>query len=402
MVKVTSLTFSLTIVTLQLASTQYSPRVLRTFSRDRFVHVTLALLLATFTYALTVLRSIGDASNQNDFVPRLSVTLAYVLAVASVVALALFLAHLARKIRVATIRDVHSEVDRTMPDECWTSGRQPGAAGPSPDLPPRLPGDASQWQEALLCATSSGVLLSVDEEALITAARDAGAVDRLEVLPGGSVVEGTPIARARGVEGRHLDEPARQELERRVGAAVSTGFERTDGQDVAFGLRQLVDVTVKALSPGINDPTTAVEGLGHVAALLRQFAGRDLGPRVLRDEADTPWVVLARPGLPELLDLAVAQPCRYGADEPQVLARLLELLRQVAWTCAPPGPRRQRRTRPHDDGTGDPPPRGGTAGPRDAGEGEGPRSARRPRRGSASRRLARPPAVALDRDRRRA
>ena len=336
MVTVTSLTFSLTIVTLQLASTQYSPRVLRTFSRDRFVHVTLALLLATFTYALTVLRSIGDElSDRDDFVPRLSVTLAYVLALASVVALALFLAHLAQKIRVATmLRDVHSDADRTMHRVLGDRGVSRHPAGAPPEIPPDAPGG----QEELLCATSSGILLAVDEEALVAAAKDARAAVWLDALPGGSVVAGTPIARARPIEGAGLGERAREELERRVGTAVSTGYERTDAQDVAFGLRQMVDVALKALSPGVNDPTTAVEALGHVATFLCELAGRDLGPRVLPDDSDRPWVVLARPGLPDLLELAVSQPCRYGADAPEVLERLLELLRQVAWTLRADGP----------------------------------------------------------------
>ena len=121
--------------------------------------------------------------------------------------------------------------------------------------------------------------------------------------------------------------------------AVRTGFERTAAQDVAFGLRQLVDVAVKALSPGINDPTTAVHALGHVAALLCELADHDLGPRLLRDDDGRVRVVLRRPDLAELLDLAVAQPRRYGATEPEVLARLLAMLREIAWTTAGPAQR---------------------------------------------------------------
>ena len=106
LITVTSLTFSLTVVTLQLASGQFSPRLLRTFSRDRFVHVTLALFLATFTYSLVVLRTVRNGGDTDpDFVPQISITLAVVAALASVVCLVLFLAHLAQQIRVETILD---------------------------------------------------------------------------------------------------------------------------------------------------------------------------------------------------------------------------------------------------------------------------------------------------------
>ena len=104
LITVTSLTFSLTVVTLQLASSQFSPRLLRTFTADRFVHATLALFLAAFAFALTVLRSVrAESGSGPSFVPEISVTVAFGLAIASVMGLVLFLAHLTREIRVETM-----------------------------------------------------------------------------------------------------------------------------------------------------------------------------------------------------------------------------------------------------------------------------------------------------------
>jgi len=117
LITVTALTFSLTVVTLQLASSQFSPRLLRTFTSDQFVQATLALFLATFTYALTVLRAVRSAgdSGQAEFFPKFAVTLAFLLAVASVLGLVLFLAHLTAQIRVETmLRNVHRDASRTM------------------------------------------------------------------------------------------------------------------------------------------------------------------------------------------------------------------------------------------------------------------------------------------------
>ena len=128
LITVTSLTFSLTVVTLQLASSQFSPRLLRTFSSDRFVHATLALFLAAFAFALTVLRSVRNEGNGNTaFVPEISVTVAFILAMASVIGLVLFLAHLTREIRVETMmRRVNVEtqetIDRVFPEDRSATG----------------------------------------------------------------------------------------------------------------------------------------------------------------------------------------------------------------------------------------------------------------------------------------
>ena len=134
LITVTSLTFSLTVVTLQLASSQFSPRLLRTFSSDRFVHATLALFLAAFAFALTVLRSVRDeGTGKTAFVPEISVTVAFILAMASVIGLVLFLAHLTREIRVETmLRRVNLEtqqsIDRVFPEDRLVTGPEPAPA----------------------------------------------------------------------------------------------------------------------------------------------------------------------------------------------------------------------------------------------------------------------------------
>lgn len=323
LITVTSLTFSLTVVTLQLASGQFSPRLLRTFTRDKFVHATLALFLATFAYALTVLRTVRTADgSQRAFVPQASVTVAFLLTLASVVFLVLFLAHLARKIRVETmVRDVH--VDATATINRVLTERTGGATRPEPPVPPPT--------AVPLLAESSGFLSRVDESALLAAATDADAIVVIDRHPGESIVAGTPLGTCWPRSGRAFAPATRERLLSRAPSAVSTHFERTSTQDIGFGLRQLTDVAVKALSPGINDPTTAVHALGHTAALLTDLARRELGPLALRDDQDHVRVVLHRPDLRDLLDMAVSQPRRYGAADPAVLSRLMTLLRELAW-----------------------------------------------------------------------
>ncbi len=334
LITVTSLTFSLTVVTLQLASGQFSPRLLRTFTRDRVVHVTLGLFLATFIYALTVLRTVrSSTSDQQQFVPQVSVTVAFTLALASVLGLVLFLAHLAQEIRVETmLRNVHDEASETLrrvlPELDPTAGG--GAALP---VPPR--------SAVPLSAGSSGFLTRLNEHALVAAAVDADAVVLLDRIPGDSVIAGTPVGAAWPRDAGSFDPDTWSRLGQRVAKAICTGFERTAAQDVSYGLRQLTDVAIRALSPGINDPTTAVHALSHSSALLCELVCRDLGPRLLRDEQGAVRVVLRGPDLADLLELVVTQPRRYGAGDPFVLARLSALLRELAWRVQLPEQRRE-------------------------------------------------------------
>ncbi|MBT3150553.1 DUF2254 domain-containing protein [Streptomyces sp. CHD11] len=335
LITVTALTFSLTVLTLQLASSQFSPRVLRTFNSDRYVRTTLALFLATFTYALTVLRTVRTGEDERSrFVPELSVTFAFLLTLASLLALVLFLSHLARRIRVETLMtSVHSDTDRTirrlLSKERDTDREGPADPG-SPDALPQPPSDA-----LALCAGASGFFTSVDEAALLRAAVEADAVVFVDRHPGSSLIAATPVGAAWPRTGEPFSPDTWERLAGRVAQAVRTGPERTGHQDIAFGLRQLTDIAAKALSPGINDPTTAVHALSHSAALLCELARHDLGPRLLRDGNRQVRVVLRRPGLGDLLDLAVDQPLRYGAAEPAVLARIAMLLRELAWITSP-------------------------------------------------------------------
>ncbi|MEO8967244.1 MAG: DUF2254 domain-containing protein [Solirubrobacteraceae bacterium] len=327
LITVTALTFSLTVVTLQLASSQFSPRLLRTFTRDRFVHVTLALLLGTFTYALAVLRTVRDArGGQPVFVPQLSVTVAFVLCVLSVLGLVFFLAHLAQQIRVETmLRNVHHDASDTV--KRVLRARESDAESETPPTPP--PG------AVVMLAAASGFLVQIDEQTLLSAAGDADAIILVECWPGRSVISGTPIG-AVWPRVNPGDPKLITRLAQHAPGALAVGFERTAVQDIGYGLRQLADVTNKALSPGINDPTTAVHALGHCSALLCELADKDLGPRLLYDDHAQLRVVLNRPGFADMLDVAITQPRRYGASDPFVLRRLFELLAEVAWRAAHP------------------------------------------------------------------
>jgi uncharacterized membrane protein len=144
-------------------------------------------------------------------------------------------------------------------------------------------------------------------------------------------VAGTPMGRFWRKQNA-ADDAAQEDFEGVLGSFLTIGMERNDTQDFIFGLGQLTDVTTKALSPGVNDPTTAVHSLGHTSALICEIARHDLRDQVYRGEDGQVRVICRRHSFAPLLDEAVTQPRRYGAADPVVMARLFGLLREVGWS----------------------------------------------------------------------
>lgn len=320
-ITVTSLTFSLTVVTLQLASSQYSPRLLRTFTSDRFVHNTLALFLATFAFALTVLRTVRDDEGQSTgFVPEIAVTFSFLMALATVIGLVLFLGHLSRQLRVERmLMEVRDDFVSMVGEVGGKSEAFPQELNPPPgalELPVR----------------TSGFMVQANEPALLKIAERFDAVIALQRPPGDFLVKGIPFARAwrmDGTPGNRWNTEETQQLQQAVNDAITIGFERNSVQDIGFPLQQLLDVAVRAISPSVNDPTTCVHALGHLSAGLSTLAREDSGHRIMTDGKGRVRVFLHRRTFAMLLDLVVSQICTYGMDDPRVAARLVQLLAEV-------------------------------------------------------------------------
>jgi len=333
-VTVTSLVFSLTVVALQLASSQASPRLLRMFASDRRVHATLAIFLGTFAFSLTVLRSVRDAdptiTTDDGFVPRIAISVTFALMLVAVVTLTLFLAHLATRLRVETmLRDVHEEATRTLRTLRDEEPEDDGSVAAEPATRRRL-----------VTATRSGFLVGVERGPLVLLAAEHDLVIEVETAVGAGVVEGTPIAAWWVRDPLRAAELDDLELVARIDLAITRAhlveYERTPVQDVGFGLRQLVDVAVKALSPGVNDPTTAVHALGHVSALLGDLLSHPVPSTTERDAAGVIRVIGRQLDLAAMLDLAIIQPRHYGAADLFVALRLLRMLRELAWRSTHP------------------------------------------------------------------
>ena len=315
MITFTGLVFSITIVVLQLTSSQFSPRVLRTFLRDRLSQASLGTFVATFVYAVMVLRSV-DGRDQDSFVPAVATTVGVVLLLLSVGVFVAYIHHVATAIQVSSIIGAIGAETRRSLERRYPHDR------PTERASPRVPPVA-----AVLPAPRSGVVSAVDEARLVWCAREGDAVLRVLVPLGTYVPEGAPLVEVLGSAGQV--EPSA------VLAAVRQARNRSLEQDVAFGVRQLVDVAERALSPGINDPTTAVQALDELHDLLRRLAVRPLRDGVHRDEDGRVRLLTPPETMSDYLDLALLEIEQYGRDALQVRARLRALLDDVLAAARP-------------------------------------------------------------------
>jgi uncharacterized membrane protein len=321
MITVTGLVFALTIVALQIASAQYSPRLLRNFMRDRGTQIVLSVFVGAFAYSTAGLYTVGlRHAGAATFVPRLAVSGSLALALASVGVLIYFIHHLAHSIQIDTIMSGIERETREVIDDVYRD--RPGSAEPEqrcPDPPP--------WA-IVVPAISSGYIQAVEPDPLVRAATHHDLVVQLARRVGDHVVAGTPIAWAWQ---RSPDQPPVQAalLQAPLGDAVHVGFERTMLQDVLFGLRRLVDIANRALSPAVNDPYTAIQAVHHLAVLLCSLAPRRLGDRLCDDSQGTLRVAVPQPDFGEYLLRSTAQIRRFGASEPALTRSLVQLLNDV-------------------------------------------------------------------------
>ncbi|HWC32139.1 MAG TPA: DUF2254 domain-containing protein, partial [Actinomycetota bacterium] len=311
MVTFLGVVFSITMVVLQLASNRFSPRVLRTFLKDRVSQVTLGAFVATFTFSMVVLRTV-PASGPQDL-PVVSVIVAFTLVVASVVTFVAYVNHMARAIRISRIAAAIGDETADVIAEQYPEREGDGGRGDEPRLGPT--------PSRTIPSPSGGNLEAMNEGRLAALAREADVVLALKPRMGEFVPRGAPLVHVYG-DGRLDDD--------RVLAEIDLGEERTLAQDPSFGFRQLVDIAERSLSPGTIDPTSAVQALDQLHDLLRDLATRELPERrVTRDEDGEPRVIVPSMTWDEYLDLAVDEIVLYGRGSLQVAARLRAVLEDL-------------------------------------------------------------------------
>lgn len=324
MITIAGVVFSMTLVTLSLASSQLGPRLLRSFIRDSATQVVLGTFIATFLYCLLVLRTIRRAE-EAAFVPHLSVTLGVLLAVASVGVLIYFIHHVSVSIQANEIaarigKELIEGIDRLFPPERIGRGT-PG----TPMEPPEAGSLESLDRDARpVGADGNGYLQFVDGAALVALATEEDLVVRLERRPGDYVVAGCPLALV-SPGSRVTDRLAEQ-----VCSLFVLGHTRTSDQDIEFGVNQLVEIAVRALSPGVNDPFTAITCVDHLGAALCRLATRDVPSPYRHDVEKQLRLIAPADAFPEITDAAFNQIRQYGRSSAAVTIRLLETIAVVA------------------------------------------------------------------------
>lgn len=328
-------TFSITIAVLTMASGQFGPRLLQNFMRDRGNQTVLGTFLATFIYSLLVLRTVRGGEEAGSFVPNASVTVGVLLGLASLGVLIYFIHHTAVTIQAPHVvagvaRDLHHHIGRIFPEHL-------GAAVP--------PGEAEALsvralrEGAVVPAPRDGYLQGVDEGELMDLCVAHDLVIRLEQRPGAFLTCDAPLVRI------WPPERATEAVCRGVRRATVLGSQRTQTQDAEFALDQLVEVAVRALSPGINDPFTAIHCIDGLSGALCHLARRRL-PAAARCGPDGRVRIVLRNPLTftGMVDGAFNQIRQYGRGSTAVLARLMEALGRVAACVDDPGERAVLRT----------------------------------------------------------
>jgi uncharacterized membrane protein len=320
MMTVLGVTFSMTLVALTLASSQYTSRILRNFMRSRVTQGTLGTFAGIFTYCLIVLRTIRNGGG-SDFVPGLAVFFGFVLALCSVGVLIFFIHHIASSIQASSIiasvaRETMTVIEQLFPEQSGSTTKDAG--------------DASQGRRVLneatwrpIPAAETGYIQSVDREALLRLALASQTTLRMERGVGDFVVRNTALASLA------QEDPLDQETITALNASYSISSHRTVAQDPAFGIRQIVDMALKALSPGVNDTSTAVMCIDYLTAILALLVTRDI-PSSLHYQDGELRMIFIGPDFESLLDESLDQIRSSGAGNVAIMARILGALETIS------------------------------------------------------------------------
>jgi uncharacterized membrane protein len=318
-ITVVGVVFSITMVTLTLASTQFGPRMLRNFIRDRATQFTLGTFVATFVYATLVLISIGSGAHGGNFVPHLSITVSVGLVTLSMAVLIYFIHHTAASIQLPqVIARIAKDLSQAIEAESTTDGSH-AVAGPSvEELLRRMDERGGD-----VLAPSSGYLQFVQHDTLTHLAAKKGAVIRLLFRPGHFLVHGHPIATVWPPE-------AAESVTQALRKAHVTGSSRTLAQDLSFAFDQLVEIALRALSPAVNDTFTALTCIDWLGASLCQVTSDSQPVRVHRDSHGFVRLITADVSYRRLVERAFEKIRQAGRGMPAVMIRQLDALAKIA------------------------------------------------------------------------
>ena len=334
LITVAGLTFSVTMIVLQLTSSQFSPRVLRNYLGDRVAQVTIGSFVGIFAYCLVALRSIGDVEGGAP-VPRLTITVASALALFALAMLIAFIHHIAQLVQASELtarlgRQTLEAIERLYPEQFDVGAEAENAD----DVLARWRDDG---RPGLVLPEMPGFVQRVELGSLVRGLPEPQPCVHVPVAPGDFAFAGEPIAEVWPRE-------AAGEIGELLRQTITVAGERDIDQDAHFGIRQLTDIALRAISPSVNDPTTAATCIAYIRSVLTQLAAREFPSEVRQGHDDGEPLVVRRRSFAEYLE-ALAEIGRYGASDARIAGDLLAALAAIAAAAAAGGvPERARRT----------------------------------------------------------
>ena len=333
MMTVAGVTFSITIVALNLASSQFGPRLLRNFMEDRSTQFVLGTFVSSFIYCLLVLRSVYTVG-QNTFVPSFSVTFAVILAFLNVGVLIYFIHHIATSIQadhiIATVsRELHRSIRRIFADEIKEESGN--IIGPIAELQKE---NIAHFHTHSLPSHDNGYVQAINVASLLHTAMKNELLIHSTVRTGQFVVTGGTLAVVSS------EEELADNLIGQITEAFIIGDQRTSKQDPEFSIDQLVEVAVRALSPGINDPHTAIDCIDQLGSALCLLAGREMPGENRFDDEGKLRLVVKPFTFGGMLNASFDQIRQYGWKSVAVTIRLLEMLTMISGQTRRPAQRK--------------------------------------------------------------
>ncbi len=322
-ITVTGVVFSITIVALSLASQQFGPRLLNNFMRDRTNQFAFGVFIATYLYCLLALATIRSGA-QAGFTPQISALAGFFLALFSVAVLIYFIHHVALSIQAMTIidqvsRELQSSIDRQFPDAAFSRATAWRDEAEREEMPGDFTGKATTVE-----AAGHGYLQAIDEDGLLELAKKHDLILYLEKYPGQFLIPGDMMMRVWPKE-----RIAQKDLAPRIEAAFILGPRRSSEQDMEYLVYQLVEVALRALSPGVNDPFTAITCIDHLGAALSRLATRAEPSRCRYDDQKQLRLVRRPVTFAGVVDACFDQIRQSGRDNAAVTIRLLEMIAMV-------------------------------------------------------------------------
>jgi len=318
---VAGVTFSITIASLTLASQQFGPRLIRTFMRNRFIQTVLGFFVATFVYCMLSMQLSSILAN-DSYVPISTLLTILILTIVDLVLLVLFIHHICVSIQVDSViaevsNEMKSRVTTLLPES------DENTMDPSPQLVAEFNSNFADNAQKTL-STQDGYVTSFDYDGLLAYAAEQHVLIRVLQRAGDYVLVGSPLY-------EHISEDAAANPSISMEKSFCiVGFTRTPLQDLEYTIRQLVEIALRALSPGINDPFTAITCLDRLGSLINLVASRQIAPELIMDEHDNPRMLVKTTSYDGIVQTAFDQIRQNARSNVDVLIRMLEILDQLS------------------------------------------------------------------------